>query len=323
MILPIVDPFIKVYPMFANPLSVILNSEGAYGWFLNNFIQICINQRALNFYDFNYKICPFLKRQSINITFITKKIDILDLLCTALENAEYVYLLVNVKYIDAYPDKNDRLHDLFVYGADIENQKFYIQDWFDGQFTQASCSFQELIAGINNVHTEYDNLPFENNIEFLSLDTTKVVSFSPHRLTDSLADYLNGRGTTSWNVLEYDDLYENGGWKFGIDVYDYLIENLEERKLENIHIQDYYLLWEHKEQLERILKYLKNEVAENELLLKEIKIISQKIYIARNFIIKCMIKNSFASSGRLIAELKEIKKRERSFIETWLDHMKI
>lgn len=284
MILPLADPLIKVYPMFANPLSIVLNSERAYGWFLNNFIQICINKKALNFYDFNYKACPFLKRQTIDISFIRKKLDILDLLCSAIEHGEYIYLLVNVKYIDVYLDKNDRLHDLFVYGADIEKQIFYIQDYFDGNFTQACCSFQELIAAVNHVNTEYDNLPFDDHIDLLSLNDEKEIAFSSERLADSLTDCLTCRGTTSWNVLEYDDSYKNGSWKFGMDAYDYFIKNLEERKPENILIQDYHLFWEHKEQLGRILDYVKDDVSKTELLAGEIKLISRNAFNARNLV---------------------------------------
>ena len=77
-VLKVEKPDINVYPIFANPLAIMQCHQETKEWILCNFIQLCSNSEALNFYDFNYKFCPYLKIQRISKEYLhTMNIDII------------------------------------------------------------------------------------------------------------------------------------------------------------------------------------------------------------------------------------------------------
>lgn len=320
-ILKLANSPIKVYPIYANVLSVLLNNENNYGWMLNNFIQLCKNNTALAFYDFNYKLCPMMNYQTINIDFIKTKFDILDLFCSAIDNGYYIYTLVNVRHINAYDDCRDRLHDLFIYGYDKNTKKFYIRDYFGSYLENKGCSFDELYDAIDAVSEDYSKLRFKGCVEMFSLNWDYNATFSEKRVVDSLNDYLNCRGTTCWNNCYFDGFNESIKWEFGLNIYDYLNNAIEEQELQKMYITDYCLLLEHKQQIIRILDYIGEKGNCYRKLMEQIKKICNMATIARNVMLKCHIQNNAQGAKKCIHILLQMKEMEQRFFCEFIQYI--
>ena len=142
IILQLESPDINVYPIFANPLAIMQVHQETKEWILCNFIQLCSNSEALNFYDFNYKFCPYLKIQRISKEYLQRmNIDVVKFIINSVAEGYYIYLLVRKKDIKAYKYESEAsreqdgfVHDLLIYGYDISQELFYIADNFmDGK----------------------------------------------------------------------------------------------------------------------------------------------------------------------------------------------
>lgn len=134
-ILDLTMPDITAYPIYANPIAIMQCHAETCEWLLSNFIQICSNQAALNYYDFNYKYCFFLNVQKIKKKVLEKwGIDIIRFILNSISDGYYVYMLVKRKYIDAYyfQDEDEYAHNILLYGYDMAEKIFYIADNFKG-----------------------------------------------------------------------------------------------------------------------------------------------------------------------------------------------
>ena len=118
-----------------------------YPWLLNSFIQMtCYHNKALVYYDYNFRLCPFLAYQRIKREILGKDTyQLIESFINLLNGGYYITALVNIKYIKAHNVDFSTLHELFIYGYDDEKQIFYIADNFYGSFNYRSdtCSFQE------------------------------------------------------------------------------------------------------------------------------------------------------------------------------------
>lgn len=260
-ILPLGNADINVYPIYSNPLSVLSLHEEVQGWLLCNFIQLASNGKALLFYDFNYKMCPYLKIQRISRDYLTKlKIDILDFIIQNIFYGCYAYLMVRRSDISAYVyrsiadrEKDDSVHDIFIYGYDMMKKIFYISDNFKyGKYSQEVCTFEEFRTAFENVSPKYESsLGFMGNIELWQYYGRDIKSFNLKRVQDSLKDYIRSKATIEWNTMDCRDNYADPKLVFGLECYDYLKYRVMDAQLGNVYIQDFHLLWEHKKHIKK------------------------------------------------------------------------
>lgn len=105
-----------------------MSNPKSYGWLLNHFIQIVsYDDLYLDYYDFTYKNCPVIDRQRIKKSFIYN-MPITDVFENAINASEYIYLVINTKYISLWTNKSDLPHELFIYGYDKSKKEFYVSD---------------------------------------------------------------------------------------------------------------------------------------------------------------------------------------------------
>lgn len=296
-VLKVEKPDINVYPIFANPLAIMQCHQETKEWILCNFIQLCSNSEALNFYDFNYKFCPYLKIQRISKEYLhTMNIDIIKFIINSISEGYYIYLLVKKSDIGAYKYESEDIrkqdnfaHDLLIYGYEINQQLFYIADNFvDGRYSFEKCTFEELETAIKNVEPKYEpRLGFKGNIELIEFYNKEPQGFNLKRVVDSFCDYISSKPTSMWNTLEFRNVYGEKKWYFGMECYDYILQQVNHMNTNNIYIQDFHLIWEHKKHLRRIISYMMGKAyITDKTLIKQVDNIEKDALIARNLVIK-------------------------------------
>lgn len=297
IILQLESPDINVYPIFANPLAIMQMHQETKEWILCNFIQLCSNSEALNFYDFNYKFCPYLKIQRISKEYLLRmNIDVVKFIINSVAEGYYIYLLVRKKDIKAYKYESeasreqDRFaHDLLIYGYDITQELFYIADNFmDGKYSFQKCTFKELETAIKNIERDYEpRLGFKGNIELIEFYNEEPQLFNLKRVLDSFYDYILSRPTIMWNTIEFRNVYGEKKWYFGLECYDYILQQIYHMNPSNIYIQDFHLMWEHKKHLRRLISFLieKKYIIDKTVTI-QIDSIVKAALIARNLVLK-------------------------------------
>lgn len=290
-------PDINVYPIFANPLAIMQTHQETKEWILCNFIQLCSNSVALNFYDFNYKFCPYLKIQRISKEYLQRmNIDIVKFIINSIAEGYYIYLLVSKKDIMVYKYEREELreqdrcaHDLLIYGYDINQQVFYIADNFmDGKYSFQNCTFKELEVAIKNI--EYHREPrlgFKGNIELLEFYSEEPQEFNLKRVLESFYDYILSRPTSMWNTIEFRNVYGEKKWYFGLECYEYILQQVYDMDQNNIYIQDFHLMWEHKKHLRRIIIFLLEQryIIDKNVII-QIDTIEKDALVVRNLVLK-------------------------------------
>jgi len=223
---------ITTLPTDANAVAVISSDKDFDLWLYNSFIQLYQKNSscAITYFDFNYRSAPMLvvKKTDKNL------FDLKDFNCfsefikNSLRHNNYIYLMVNKKYIPLYRRQNDTYHDMFVYGYDDNKKIFFIADCFEGgKYTFNTCTFDELYLAVSNVSEEKENyLGFKKCIELISCEKIKSNLFID-RIRTSIRDYVESTPTTFWFIQEQNWHNNVKDRKFGLDCYDALINILE------------------------------------------------------------------------------------------------
>lgn len=300
VILPLAQPWITTYPIFANPLSIIQLEKESHPWILSSFLQlVCYGNEALSFYDFNYRTCPYLTVQRICKDFLYKShIDLISFLKLVLSRQQYVYLIVNTKCISCYNvDSSYSRHDMFIYGYNESRKVFYIADnYVNGKYSKGECKYDELIAAINTLEEKDEGyLGMNGCIEFMSYNNDKFYNrfycdINLTRIKDSLKAYLESKSFNMWSVQDFRALtYGEKKFTFGIDCYSFLHKSIMKmERQEAIPFPSFYAIYNHKMHLFRVVQFLHDMkyISNGEKHLKNLNELCEIAKININLIIK-------------------------------------
>jgi len=325
-------PDITTYPIYANPVAIMQCHAETREWLLSNFIQLCSNQTVLNYYDFNYKYCFFLSVQKIKKIVLEKwGIDIIQFILNSISDGYYVYMLIKRKYIDAYyfqdeegRDEDENAHDILIYGYDRTEKVFYIADNFKGgKYTFAKCSFMEMEQAIGGMRPQDENQgEFDRAIELIGYNGEKRPDLSVRRIYEALGDYYFSRPTGMWNIMEIRNFNRNRRWYFGQECYEYLAEQALALEMNDTHIQDYHLMWEHKRHLGNIFRYLlEKEYIYDNTVAEGIDEIASETLSARNMVLKYAMSGQELIKGKVAEKYKRIREKEGKVIYTVLTEL--
>lgn len=325
-ILEAAQPEINVYPIIANPLVIMQSHREAEGWLMNHFIQLCSGSEALNFYDFNYRCCPFLNVQRISKDYLRRmNLDIISFIIKSIAAGYYVYLLVRRNRISTYvfeseenKIKDTMAHDLMIYGYELDQQEFYIADNFvKGKYSFQKCTFQELEDAIACIEEESEpRLGFKGTIELIEYYDKAPKGFLLKRFLDSLQDYVMSRPTTLWNNMEMTLPYGSSKWYFGLDCYHYLINRIGEMNVNTVFIQDMHLLWEHKKHLAKAVSYLlEHGYITDRDMLPQFERMAKNALNARNLMLKYRISGAEESKEKVQALYSDMMEAEKVLIQ--------
>ncbi|OAS17728.1 hypothetical protein [Paenibacillus oryzisoli] len=269
--LPLAKPIITSYPTTTAVLSIILTESSSLPWFYNNFIQLYSRgkefiQTGLEFYnDFIFKFCPLIAQEHLT----SESIEILDIdvvifMLRLLEKNKYIFVYLDMFHIRAYTQAYQKKHDYhaaLIYGFDSEEKIFYIADFFNGKYSYETATYEEICSGYYSMgkFNLQQNISGINVLSFnkspFGLYEKEKWIFNAAMVSTLIQDYLSSKdsyailGTPKENLI------------CGIEVYNVLIENLNEihngnKKLSEFHIKPFHISWNHKTVMLDRIKYM-------------------------------------------------------------------
>jgi hypothetical protein len=291
--LPLANPIISTYLGYASSLSIILNEEKGFEWFVQNYMNIITvytNDYDELFMDFlnisnlyltsqeTYQpdnfLCLPLKTYSVPRAF-ARWDSIIDFIKEQIDNNYYICMFIDRTYIRQHTLKI--MHDAFIYGYDDEKQSLYICDYFNGgKFIRYECPYQEFTNAYRYAKDRSGgNAVFYNDtdvskINLLSYNNLYSESFDLSLFIDNLKYYINPQ-MYSMNfrihICRVKDknkvktCYGNENIKI---IYNYIKNRME--KNEDIDIRQVHLFYEHKCTYKFRIKYLhdKNIILDKE-----------------------------------------------------------
>ncbi|MCZ1264760.1 hypothetical protein [Paenibacillus tundrae] len=200
MKLQLVDPVIKSYSLYTNPLSIILHEEKSWDWFYSNILLLCsfdhdsdeyIYDMALMYAPLEIKhICPWIEYQRFNKDVLAfNNESLIKFLIYCLNKGCYIHCHIDHTYI-SQSDKNDT-HEFFIYGYGSDRNLFYAVDTcINDKYSEITCTFEEFENAYTSNKRFYGK---EKYIEILSFDKYRdKYDFSFTSFTQ-LTDYLESK----------------------------------------------------------------------------------------------------------------------------------
>lgn len=295
-ILKVKYPPITSYQTYANLLSVILNNEDAYAWMFNILLQInkdtdifCFSPEftALNFAE-----CPFLKVHKISRGLIDKKWgSIIQFVTDCIDLNDYIMILIDRAFIANYR-MGSHWHDIFIYGYDPKKELFHTADFFRGEYSYQTVSFDSLKNSYDKYEEDINKDWLDGAVLFKLIDAK--YEFKISSIKKLLKDYYYSRNTNSrlmpfqvrFNEKEFDSEYRKR--IYGMDCYKALAAHIQDEDSDKHDIRPFHLFYDHKTVIVLLIEFLtkKNYLNESSGLIDGYKQMQSKALAARNLMLK-------------------------------------
>lgn len=330
VILPVNYPPITSWQWHASLFSILANEEYALEWIYSNYIQLrCYPEKdeitgnrifLLDFMpgDSSLKECPYLLPQIITQEQILSYSD--DILTFLLKSLDLSYYIFGICDETNMLNRGQRiLHQLFIYGYDLESQVFYVGDFtFARKYSYTTVPFEKVVDGFLNVQPGEDfvfNHNYKNmrGLYLLKKNTEeKYYTFDPKFVKRTLNEYINGLNTKEHFLQMRNNLSSN---VFGVNTYNSIIEQLRllEEKINTWYdYRPFHIMYDHKVLMENRLKYMMNNkyIPFNQDLLNEYDLVKTALLKARNTFIKAIVKRDIDMLGKIKTYLLEAKEKE-------------
>ena len=265
-ILPIAAPIINCFPRYGHTFSIVgAHTQEHLPWVYNFFVQLYspdkLNGEARVDYMYPdiYNKLPWLEINYIKKEIGYKIMKGLELIKTYIDAGYYFYAFFKVDEIAAY--KNHlHYHDPLIYGYSDEKEEFYFADNYkNGKYGLGVASYKEMESAINNYARED---PFHIIcIKYKNDKKWKTFQFDKEAYISFLRDYVEQTNCARcWAVPGVNYKFMEGR-RWGIGVYSYIQEYLDEMKKSNMWAdhRGLYVILEHKRILEKALTYMLGE----------------------------------------------------------------
>lgn len=279
-ILPFVYPEITSWQWHANLFALLGMSEEAKGWIYNNYIQMyCASEYKqdpkilhIDFFPYynSFVVCPLLHTQYVDRKFILKKFSsVKEFLCFCIDENYYVYGICNEKFL--LNRKENFIHDLFVYGYNLEKHTFNVADFTlkkGGKYTQIETSIDDVCQGFSSIDEKEDHLlRGEGGFLLMKRQNHPEISyvFDINLVKRNLKEYLEGYNSfehmylecNSW-VMNYRETGEPCPYlAYGINIYQMLIRYIKtESPSGEIPPKIFHILYDHKKLMKNRVKYM-------------------------------------------------------------------
>lgn len=332
------EPIISGYPIHANLTSILPKHPSFRNWINTNYIQLRFDsyQEQNNYFLEFYQ--PLMRNHHplLNIHSIQKKmlfqskIDIVDFLISSINSGNYVYVLIDQKYIEAYQRTESKLHDLFIYGYDLDKRVFYTADFFQDPlpvYKHSAANFIELEKAITN-YFDKNGDPWDDvfGIQFININQYKTYKFSLNDIIRTIKDYVNSHNTAKDNefiegippqMMEFNGSPDP---KFGMGIYDKLAEYAD---FDYYFLRASHILYEHKKLMKGRIDFI-HELAliDGNSLIENFVEIERKALIIRNFILMQMINKDNSKKTKLKSMLRELETIEYNILDKLLQRLK-
>ncbi len=330
VILPVNYPPITSWQWHASLFSILANDEFALEWIYSNYVQLrcypetdSITGNKIYMFDFipgdsSLKECPYLLSEIITQEqILAYSKDILSFLLKTLDLSYYIFGICDET--DMLNRGRRILHQLFIYGYDLENQVFYVGDFtFTGKYSYTTVTFDKVVNGFLNVQPGEDFV-FNHNYKgmrglYLIKKNTdeKYYSFDSNLVKRTLNEYINGSNTKA-HFLQMRNNYSTNS--FGINIYDGIIDQinlLEEKTNTWYDYRPFHITYDHKALMENRLKYMmenKYISFDSEIIIKY-DLVKNAMLKARNTFIKANVTKEIGMLNKIKSYISEAKERE-------------
>lgn len=324
---------IDVYNGYACTTSFCVKNDEAKKWFIQNYINYITRYNSKNEYvfsdyfysDFTYNsaINFFQPENIVNLPYVcysapSSEVDnIINFIHEKINTGFYICLFVNLKYLDAYCQKDDLVHDIFIYGYDDERQIIYSTGYTNGKkYSSLIHSYDEICLAYKNVtadspeHRWFDT----KRISFFKPRENFVYDFNTLDFTEKLKEYLNIEVAYQKNKRLLCPNSDRNDEKvvYGIESIKVLIHFFENiTKSNQIDLRQLYFFFNHKVNMRYKIRYLlDNGYLDDSYLLDEYDKIVDFAQRCLNISIKYKMKQNNICLKKIVFYLKQIYEQE-------------
>lgn len=332
-ILKMSKPMIWSFNIYGSLFSLISEDENIKPWIFNNFIQIkyVIDQKTIYFdrYHSIYYDCPSFNFYKLPKECIEIKTNSFTNLCIDLINNNSYILITADRYHYMNYNKESKihsLHELFIYGYNIDKKEFYCGDnIYNGKYGVFAITFNNLENAYFSMFDKWNIVPpppsltdivFFSNLKKLE----EPYFFNVDIIKKSLAEYLNSVETNSFSKQESCIYGINAIKQHIIDIeYDFL-----NNEHINIDIKVPHLLYERMVIMVNRLKYMKEtnlfDICDNTI--KKYEYLEHQYLITRNIGIKYNISNDNSIYNKYLLKIHELISYEEDLLINILKNLK-
>ncbi|MXY50205.1 MAG: hypothetical protein F4Y38_13035 [Gemmatimonadetes bacterium] len=328
--IPVQEPPVTSYLFYMYPLSVIRPHMAFTPWICSNFLQLYhYNDRDLKFYvsPFSPKggkknscfvSCPFLEIQNLEQNMITRRRDdIIQFVMQSLDEDWHVQLDVDYFHLPSTaPYKQFHyLHEVLVSGYDDNSRTFeisgYNRSW---KYHISTITFSELFEAVidkalNDDTDPADQLDESPKVFLYRADHSRKYDIDIRQMYELLSDYLESANTAE----KYRMLYvpqEVGIW--GVSVYSYLTDLLDQCRSLNSLTIPLRVLWEHKRIMAERIGYLEEHgyIDSDYRIFEAYSEVTRMANHVRWLLLKCLMKPKVSLVKKARDILHDIAERE-------------
>lgn len=328
-IINVKKPFIYAYPHHAVLMSLLSSKPCMLPHILSHYVQLTYYKLERLDFNISHNIVefvnnyPLLESCKIDRTIISSlKIKPIDLIISAIDNNYVLFALLDLYYIkssDSYK-KEHYFHELMIYGYDTINKKIYIGEFLNGnKYDFFQVDYDEILNSIE----QDDFFDWFGGIRLYRLKSEPYTGvFSRIDIVKkNLEEYL--KSNNSHNVSINDYILRNEDYKYGIEIYDSLINMMKkyDELYKRVDYRAFHVLVEHKKCLKfLILDMVKNSKLKNEdIHIKNIEEICNLSLLIRNMVLKYNFRPIYSYLEEIIEKVQSLKFKEISYIESLLN----
>lgn len=331
--LPVTYPMITSWQWHATLFSILSDDENAKKWIFSNYIQLrCYNIQEIFTGDdmlladmmpgsSSIKQCPYLMYSMLTKEQIESYCgNIIDFIIKTIDLGGYVYGVFDEAKILCDADVDYKFpHELFIYGYDRENEKFYVGDFtFQDHYSYNEVSFEDIERGYEVITAQDDHI-FKDDYKggrgiFVIMKNTDNVTYDldVEHIKITLKEYLNSEDTKDhFRMLRnrFDDTV------FGIKVYDKVLAQIDKQLHSDdpdFDIRALHVMYDHKVLMYERIKYLMNNgvLKFNQDILDEYETVVTNMLTARNLLVRISITNEIEAAPRFKTYFDAAKEKE-------------
>ena len=338
-ILNVLQPPITSYPVHANTLSTVLIYEESLKWFYDYYIQLFARKDTstwcyVDFYaPIPWRSCPWIYHQRISKGLVSKRWNsIVEFLIDSIDLDCYAFLYLNQFFIPSsaphHFNKEDHMHDTYIYGYDLKEKVFYTADFYDSNKKYRTSKLEFTL-----LEKAYDTVDLSSEDDFIQgILLFSPVDFEGYKVnTNIMTTFINDFLTSSTSSKGHSDGYRfdvetnKDDFCFGMEVFEFLIGYLEEI-IQGSPVRDFRcfrILYDHTSMMLMRLEYLgKNGYVKNYMILVEFfRQILQMNFNMEKYAIKAFFVNDTKLFKRLIDMVSEVAKLEKKGLEMILENI--
>ena len=332
-ILQISTPTITTYTQHAHLLAILESNHKTDDWIYSNYIQLYSNRNLNenNWADFYFPmpyeskpfyICKWLDCQTINRDILnTYCTDIIRYIIDLIDNGYYANALINYKYLSKSPYSNNRLHDVLIYGYDVETEMLYCADFMFGKnmYKFSTCSFGEFRDSYYDKYLSEQDSYFGHNFCSYKLNQNSDYEFHIQNTIYWLEKYASSECPEYWNGFNFCNK-KNIVW--GIDIFDSLGLYISEIDNNEIDIRFYCLMRDHKRMMCKRLEYMRKIVHFDPIYINMYYDLYKECDILIKMILKYNISKEITILNRITQKIKYIKEKEFSILNELITLLK-